>query len=84
MRLRGRHEPRAARGEVWWSELPEIARRPVVALSRNAAIPRPSAVHRDSVEIVAIAVLVERIGRLADMRMGEVCAALEVAVDCRG
>lgn len=29
-----------ARGEVWWCELPEISRRPVVVLSRNAAIPR--------------------------------------------
>jgi mRNA interferase MazF len=29
-----------ARGEVWWSELPEIGRRPVVVLSRDAAIPR--------------------------------------------
>jgi len=45
-------------------------------------IPRPSAINLDSVESVAIAVLVERIGRLADARMREVCAALEVAVDC--
>ena len=29
-----------ANGEVWWSELPEIGRRPVVVLSRDAAIPR--------------------------------------------
>ena len=29
-----------ARGEVWWCELPEIGRRPVVVLSRDAAIPR--------------------------------------------
>jgi mRNA interferase MazF len=28
------------RGEVWWCELSEIGRRPVVVLSRNAAIPR--------------------------------------------
>lgn len=28
------------RGEIWWSELPEIGRRPVVVLSRDAAIPR--------------------------------------------
>lgn len=28
------------RGEVWWCELPEIGRRPVVVLSRNAVIPR--------------------------------------------
>jgi len=102
-----------ARGEVWWCELPEIGRRPVVVLSRNAAIPRlrralvapctttirglpsevildpsddpiprQSAVNHDSLESVAIAVLVERIGHLADERMSEVCRALEVAVDC--
>lgn len=29
-----------ARGEVWWCELPEISRRPVVILSRDSAIPR--------------------------------------------
>lgn len=29
-----------ARGEVWWCELAEIGRRPVVVLSRDAAIPR--------------------------------------------
>ena len=45
-------------------------------------IPRQSAVNLDLVESVAIAVLVERIGRLADERMSEVCAALEIAVDC--
>jgi hypothetical protein len=27
-----------ARGEVWWCELPDIGRRPVVALSRDAVI----------------------------------------------
>ncbi len=29
-----------ARGETWWCELPAIGRRPVVVLSRDAAIPR--------------------------------------------
>jgi mRNA interferase MazF len=29
-----------ARGEVWWCEPPDIGRRPVVILSRDAAIPR--------------------------------------------
>jgi len=104
-----------ARGEVWWCELPDIGRRPVVVMSRNAAIPRlrralvapctttirglpsevilhpeedpiprPSAVNLDSMESVAISVLVERIGSLADVKMNEVCEALEIAVDCRG
>lgn len=28
------------RGELWWCEPPDIGRRPVVVLSRDAAIPR--------------------------------------------
>jgi len=32
--------PLPARGEVWWCDLPDIGRRPVVVLSRDAAIPR--------------------------------------------
>ena len=102
-----------ARGEVWWCELPEIGRRPVVVLSRDAAIPRlhrtligpcttvvrglasevvldpdidpiprRSAINLDSVESVSVGVLVQRIGRLSDNRMRQVCAALEVAVTC--
>jgi mRNA interferase MazF len=47
-------------------------------------IPRRSAVNLDSVESVSLAVLVVRLGRLADSRMREICGALEVAVDCRG
>lgn len=101
------------RGEVWWCELPQIAARPAVVLSRDAAIPRlrraliapcttnvrglpsevvlepgddpiprRSAVNLDSVESVSVAVLVERLGRLSDERMRQLCAALEVAVDC--
>jgi mRNA interferase MazF len=91
----------------------EIGRRPVVVLSRDAAIPRlrralvapctttirvlasevvldpgsdpvprRSAVNLDSVESVSVAVLVSRLGRLADAQMRAICAALEVAVDC--
>ena len=104
-----------ARGELWWCELADVGRRPVVVLSRDAAIPRlrralvapctttiralpsevvlepgddpisrRSAVNLDSVESVSVSVLVSRLGRLADARMREICAALEVAVDCRG
>ncbi len=103
-----------ARGEVWWCELSDIGRRPVVVLSRNAAIPRlrraliapctttvrslasevglepgedpvprPCVVNLDSVESVSLATLVDRLGRLSDERMRQLCAALEVAVDCR-
>jgi mRNA interferase MazF len=46
-------------------------------------VPRSSAVNLDSVESVSIGVLVERLGRLSDDRMREICEALEVAVDCR-
>ncbi len=101
------------RGEVWWCELPDIARRPVVVLTRDAAIPRlrralvapctttirdlpsevvldadvdpiprRSAVNLDSVESVSIGTLTDRLGRLSDDRMREVCSALSVAVDC--
>jgi len=105
--------PIPLRGEVWWCELPEIQRRPVVVISRDAAIPRlrrtliapctttirnlPSevvlepgddpigrrcAVNLDSVESVSITFLVERIGRLSDGRMRQICSALDVAVSC--
>lgn len=47
-------------------------------------VPRRSGINLDSVESVSTAVLVDRLGRLSDDRMREVCAALEVAVDCRG
>jgi mRNA interferase MazF len=101
------------RGEIWWCEPPEIGRRPVVVLSRDAAIvrlrraivgpcttvirglasevvlepgedpvPRRSAINLDSVESVAVSLLVDRLGRLSDERMREVCAALAVAVAC--
>jgi mRNA interferase MazF len=104
-----------ARGEVWWCELADIGRRPVVVLSRDAAIPRlrralvapcttnvrelpsevllvpgadpvprRSVVNLDSVESVSVGVLVDRLGRLSDGRMAQICDALEVAVACDG
>ena len=45
-------------------------------------VPRLSAVNLDSVESVSLGVLVDRLGRLSDDRMHQVCAALAVAVDC--
>jgi mRNA interferase MazF len=48
----------------------------------NDPVPRQSAVNLDSVESVPIGILVDRLGRLSDERMGEVCAALAVAVAC--
>ena len=102
-----------ARGELWWCELAEIGRRPVVVLSRDTAIPRlrraligpctttirgipsevllepgedpipqTSVVNLDSVESVSLGTLVERLGRLSDERMRQICGALEIAVAC--
>jgi mRNA interferase MazF len=101
------------RGELWWSEPPEIGRRPVVILTRDPAIRRlgralvapcttklrglstevilepgddpvgrPTAVNLDSVECLSIGVLVERVGRLSDARMRQICSALAVATGC--
>ncbi|MGI8433612.1 MAG: type II toxin-antitoxin system PemK/MazF family toxin [Nocardioidaceae bacterium] len=47
-------------------------------------VSRRSALNLDSVESVSVAVLVHRLGRVADTRMREICAALVVAVDCPG
>ena len=44
---------------------------------------RRTAVNLDSVESVSVGVLIDRIGRLSDARMNEICKALAVAVDCR-
>jgi len=48
----------------------------------NDPIPQRSAINLDSVESVSVGVLVQRVGRLSDNRMRQVCAALEVAVAC--
>lgn len=45
-------------------------------------VPLRSAVNLDSVESVSIAILVTRLGRVADHRMRQICAALAIAVDC--
>lgn len=45
-------------------------------------VPLRSAVNLDSIESVSIAILAERLGRVAEARMREICAALAVAVDC--
>ena len=46
-------------------------------------VPCISAVNLDSVESVSAGMLVERIGRLSDDRIRQICVALEVAVDCQ-
>jgi mRNA interferase MazF len=45
-------------------------------------IGRRCAVNLDLLESVSISILVERIGRLSDRSMREICAALDVAVSC--
>jgi mRNA interferase MazF len=45
-------------------------------------ISRRCAVNLDSIESVSISILVERLGRLSDERMRQICSALNVAVNC--
>ena len=45
-------------------------------------IPRTSVVNLDSVESVSLGTLVERLGRLSDDRMRQICRALEIAIAC--
>ena len=54
----------------------------VVLEPADDPVPQRCAVNLDSVESVSVGVLVQRIGRLSDNRMRQVCAALEVAVAC--
>jgi mRNA interferase MazF len=46
-------------------------------------VPLTSVVNLDSVESVSLGTLVERLGRLSDERMRQICAALEIAVACK-
>ena len=71
------------RVDVGASERTLIWQRPAwVGLCRPAPVPLRSAVNPDSIERVSIAILVERLGRVADARMRDICAALAVAVAC--
>jgi mRNA interferase MazF len=45
-------------------------------------VPLPCVVNLDSVESASVGTLIERLGRLSDQRMREICDALGVAVDC--
>jgi mRNA interferase MazF len=45
-------------------------------------VPRASVVNLDSVESVSVATLVDRLGRLSDDRVRQICAALAVATGC--
>ncbi len=105
---------RAQWGELWWWESPHAGTRPVVVLSRNAAlsrlataivapctttvrglpsevllepredpVPQVSAVNLDSLDRAPVALLVERLGRLSDDRMRQICRALETATGCQ-
>ena len=54
----------------------------VVLEPADDPVPQRCAVNLDSVESVSIGVLVERLGRLSDDRMGDICKSLSIAVDC--
>ena len=100
-------------GELWWWESPHAGVRPVVVLSRNAAlrrlktalvapctttvrgiptevaldprdapVPEASVVNLDSLDRAPVALLVERLGRLSQERMRQICRALETATAC--
>ena len=56
--------------------------REVVLEPGDDPVPRRSTVNLDSVESVSLAVLLDRLGRLSDTRMRQVCGGLAVAVDC--
>ena len=45
-------------------------------------VPAVSAVNLDSLDNTPVALLVQRLGRLSDERMRQICVALEVAVAC--
>jgi mRNA interferase MazF len=49
---------------------------------REDPVPRSSVVNLDSAQSVSIATLVERLGRLSDDRMRQICQALAIAVGC--
>ena len=46
-------------------------------------VPAVSAVNLDSVENAPLSLLVQRLGRLSDERMRQICGALEIAVACQ-
>lgn len=45
-------------------------------------VPRSCVVNLDSVESVSVALLTDRLGRVSDARMAEICEALRVATAC--
>ncbi len=45
-------------------------------------VPRPCVLNLDTPEMVSTAFLTVRLGRLRPAKMREICAALEVALDC--
>lgn len=53
-----------------------------VALDASDGLPRDCVVSLDNVQPIARALLVERVARLHPERMGEVCRAMVVAVEC--
>ena len=54
----------------------------VVLEPEEDPVPARCAVSLDSVDNAPTSLLVSRLGRLSDLRMQEICAALALAVDC--
>jgi hypothetical protein len=74
----GRLQRRDRRPRSWGSVVVRAGR------DGDDPVPLRSAVNLDSIESVSIAILTSRLGRLAETRVREICAALAVAVDCSG
>lgn len=102
---------RPDRGEVWWAEMSD-KRRPVLVLTRSAAIPvlrsvlvapitrtvrhiptevfldqsdgmpAPCVASLDNVTTADKALLLNQVSVLSPTKMGQVCRALAVAVQC--
>jgi mRNA interferase MazF len=45
-------------------------------------VPHPTAVNLDAVQDVPVVLLLDRLGTLSEARMGDLCEALRVAIDC--
>ena len=76
-RIRGVNVPRRPLHDNDPSPASEVVLEPA-----DDPVPRRSAVNLDSVESVSVPALVQRLGRLAEVRMTHICSAPAVAVDC--
>ena len=76
--------PRLRRALVAYASTNERRLRTEVVLEPgDDPVRRRCVLQLDAAQAVSIGLLTERIGRLSDLRMREVCAAMAVAIDCR-